>query len=302
METFSESKYNQTAIEKYNQKAVEKYNQNAVEKYNQNTIEERINTKWLGRRMLFYESIGSTNEQAHLLAEKEPGGTLIVADRQTAGKGRRGRAWDSPAGTNIYFSILLKPTFAPDKAFMLTLLMAYAVKEAVEGQLTAMLPLRCAIKWPNDIVVNGRKVCGILTELHLEGAAIHHVVIGVGINVGKQDFAPEIAGKATSLETECGKSISRSRLIADILQIFEREYEDFAAQDAARNLQGLKDRYNACLVNKDREVCVLDPKGEYRGVARGINDTGELLVELADGTVTEVYAGEVSVRGIYGYA
>lgn len=293
--------------------------------YNANTIQECLKTKRLGHNILFYESIGSTNEQAHLIARQESArgigavrpedscdhqiaepdrihGTLLVADKQTAGKGRRGRTWDSPAGTNVYFTLLLKPTFAPDKAPMLTLLMAYAVREAVQEQVTGLQEQNsCCIKWPNDIVLNGKKICGILTEMHLEGTSIHHVAIGVGINVGKQDFATDLVDKATSLEAECGQAFSRSRLLADILQIFEAEYEAFAANGASQNLQGLRDRYNSCLVNRDREVCVLDPKGEYRGVARGINDTGELLVELADGKVTEVYAGEVSVRGIYGY-
>lgn len=281
--------------------------------YNENTIQECLTTRWLGRNLLFYECTDSTSEQAHVVAgqqgspaDQENGhGTVLVADRQTAGKGRRGRAWESPAGTNLYFSLLLRPKFTPDKASMLTLLMAYAVREALERQMTAVKsPLHCAIKWPNDIVLNGKKICGILTEMHLAGTSIHHVVIGVGINVGKQDFAPELGDKATSLEVECGQVFDRSQLLAGILQIFEKEYETFAAQGATAGTQSLaawKDRYNACLVNKDREVCVLDPKGEYRGVARGINDTGELLVELADGTVTEVYAGEVSVRGIYGY-
>ena len=137
--------------------------------------------------------------------------------------------------------------------------------------------------------------------MYLEFNSIDHVIVGVGVNVGKQNFAPELVDKATSLEDACGQAFDRSRLLADILEVFEEEYESFAAEDAIADLKFFKEKYNACLVNRDREVCVLDPKGEYRGIARGINDTGELLVELQDGSLKEVYAGEVSVRGIYGY-
>ena len=273
--------------------------------YNQETIEKYLQTKWLGRNLLFYDSVGSTNDRVHQLADVLDGkatlhGAVVAADRQTAGKGRRGRVWESPAGANIYFSLLLRPTFAPDKASMLTLLIAYGVKCGIERQMVSDAS-QCGIKWPNDVVIDGKKVCGILTEMYLEGNSIDHVIVGVGVNVGKQNFAPELVDKATSLEDACGQVFDRSRLLADILEVFEEEYESFAAEDAIADLKFFKEKYNACLVNRDREVCVLDPKGEYRGIARGINDTGELLVELQDGSLKEVYAGEVSVRGIYGY-
>lgn len=263
--------------------------------YSKISILRELQTKQLGRNLLFFEETDSTNVQAQLAAmQGAADGTLVVAEKQTAGRGRRGRAWESPAVGNVYFTLLLKPDFAPEAAARLTLLMAYAVKCAVEQYVP------CAIKWPNDIVVEGKKVCGILTELRLEGTSIHHVVIGVGINVGKQEFAAELADKAIGLEDVCsdkGIIISRSQLIADVLKFFEKEYEAFKES----GLDAFIEKYNSCLVNKNREVCVLDPKGEYRGIARGINAQGELLVELADGTVNAVYAGEVSVRGVYGY-
>lgn len=263
--------------------------------YGREAIENRIRTctRWLGRQVCFYDETDSTNERAKQAAVGgTEDGTLFVADMQTSGKGRRGRQWNSPAGSNIYFTLLLKPKFPPDKASMLTLLMAYAVWQGV-AQYTP-----CGIKWPNDIVVKGRKVCGILTEMSVEQGRIQHVVIGVGINVGRQEFAPELGEKATSLEQECGQSISKTELLVDILAKFEAEYEKFID---VQDLSGIREAYNACLVNCDRDVRVLEPKGEYNGIARGITDTGELLVELADGSVEAVYAGEVSVRGIYGY-
>lgn len=302
--------------------------------YGQNDICSRIHTKWVGRNVKFYDKLASTNIQAKLEAENgAESGTLIIADMQTAGRGRRGRGWQSPAGTNVYFTLILKPDFTPDKASMLTLVMAMAVaegikktlpdadtvtvadgiertmhetepleqqKEPVSGGLPEQNNETCGlgIKWPNDLVLHGKKICGILTEMSVERDYIQHVVIGVGINVGKQDFEPEVAKKATTLEGEYGFAISRSLLVAETMAVFENLYEIFVRNG---NLSGLLEGYNALLVNRDREVCVLDPKGEYHGRAKGITSTGELLVELPDGRITEVYAGEVSVRGIYGY-
>lgn len=291
--------------EGYNIEAVQnrgyKLNPEEQDVYGQSELVSRINTKWVGKPAHFYESVGSTNVQAKIDAENgAKSGTLIVADRQTAGRGRRGRSWDSPGGTNIYFTLILKPDFAPDKASMLTIVMALAVAEGMRkniGVSVSMLP-SIEIKWPNDIVVNGKKVCGILTEMSLEHDYIQNVVIGVGINVRKQEFASQIADTATSLEEECGRRISRCALIGDIMEAFEENYGIFYG---VGDLSGLRKSYDSLLVNKDREVCVLDPKGEYKGIARGINDTGELIVEREDGSLEEVYAGEVSVRGIYGY-
>ena len=257
-------------------------------------LESRIHTKWIGRSLYYYDAIDSTNLQAKRLAEEgAPDGTVVVADQQSAGRGRRGRTWASPAGANLYFTVLLRPKIAPDKASMLTLVMALAVAEGIRS---IAIP---GIKWPNDIVIDGRKACGILTEMSLsaEQGSIDHLVIGVGINVAKQEFPAELQGHAVALE-EFTSKVNRSELLNAILQYFEGFYDLFCAQG---DLSGLKKSYDALLINRDRQVRVLDPKGEYDGVARGIRPTGELIVELPDGELREVYAGEVSVRGIYGY-
>ena len=254
----------------------------------------------------FFEELDSTNIRAKEEAVKgAESGTLIVADKQTAGRGRRGREWSSPGGKNIYFSLLLRPDLPTDKASMLTLVMALAVSKGIQQTMRELqtnvdgteIP-RPEIKWPNDIVMDGKKVCGILTEMGLKQNAIDYVVIGVGINVHNQEFAPELVDKAAALDVACGKRISRKVLLAHVTDAFETYYDIFMEQGS---LEGLRAEYEALLVNCGREVCVLEPRGEYRGVAKGITDTGELLVELPDGSVTEVYAGEVSVRGIYGY-
>lgn len=266
-----------------------------AEIYSKSEIASRIQTRWAGNKVYFYDEIGSTNVEAKRLAEAgAPHGTLVVADMQTAGRGRRGRSWISPAGTNIYFTILLKPEFAPDQASMLTLVIAHAITKVFRDT----LGLAAGIKWPNDVVIDGRKTCGILTEMSLEQNDIQYVVIGVGINVRKQEFAPEIAERAIALDEVSARPVDRSRLLADVMSRFEKDYETFLRTCSMASLQ---DSYNGMLVNLDREVCVLDPAGEYRGIARGINERGELIVELKDKSLRNVYAGEVSVRGVYGY-
>lgn len=265
------------------------------EVFGQNELESRMDTKWAGHPVSFYDTVNSTNLRAKLDADNgAPEGALVVADMQTAGRGRRGRTWSSPAGLNVYFTLILKPQYVPDKASMVTLVMALAVAEGIRET----CGVEAGIKWPNDIVANGKKVCGILTEMSVERDFIHHVVIGVGINVGLQEFAPELAATATSLQAECGRNVPKAALVANIMKAFEKHYEVFRGK---ADLSGLIGSYNEMLVNRDREVRVLDPKGEYSGIARGINEVGELLVELPDGRVEKVYAGEVSVRGIYGY-
>ena len=257
-------------------------------------LESRIHTKWIGRSLYYYDAIDSTNLQAKRLAEEgAPNGTVVVADQQSAGRGRRGRTWASPAGANLYFTVLLRPKIAPDKASMLTLVMALAVAEGIRS---IAIP---GIKWPNDIVIDGRKVCGILTEMSLsaEQGSIDHLVIGVGVNVAKQEFPKELQGYAVALE-EFTCKVNRSELLNAILEQFEGYYEQFCTQ---ADLSSLKNSYDALLVNYGRQVRVLDPKGEYDSIARGIRPTGELIVELPDGETRDVYAGEVSVRGIYGY-
>ena len=271
------------------------------EVYNQADIQSRLKTKWVGQPLLFFDSIDSTNIRAKQEAEQgAESGLLVVADKQTAGRGRRGRGWESPSGINIYYTLLLKPDFAADCAPMLTLVMALAVAKGIRQTLRrdSEEAAKVGIKWPNDIVVDGKKVCGILTEMSMEQSYIQHIVIGVGINVRKQEFPEEIRDKAAAIDEQCGFRISRSQLIADIMEAFEEDYAIFLQ---THDLKGLRASYAKLLVNQDREVCVLDPKGEYRGIARGINDQGELLVERQDGNIQEVYAGEVSVRGVYGY-
>lgn len=265
-------------------------------------IGSHLDTEVMGRCCIFYDETDSTNTRAKQLAEEgKPHGTLVCAERQTGGKGRRGRAWSSPPGEAVYMTLLLKPRIQPVHASMLTLVMglaaAKACNEALYKKLGENAP-KVQVKWPNDLVLEGRKLAGILTEMSAEVDYINYVVIGIGINVNMRRFPEEIAKVANSLYQVSGQTFSRAELTACCMKHFEECYNRFSATE---DLSGLKEDYENLLVNMNQPVRVLDPRQEFEGKALGINEKGELLVEREDGQITPVYAGEVSVRGIYGY-
>ena len=261
--------------------------------YNETTIADQIHTKWAGKTVHFVRKTDSTNLWIKRLAkEGAPEGTLALAEFQSAGRGRLGRSWEVPEGTSVMMSILLRPKFEPQYAPTLTLVMGMAVAKAVKN-----LGFDVSIKWPNDVVVSHKKICGILTEMGVRDGKIDYAVIGVGINVNIREFPEEMADKATSLYLESGKEFDRSQIPGLVMEAFEEYYEKFAA---TCDLSGLKEEYESILANYNQPVRVL-AKEPYEGVARGITDGGELLVEKTDGTIVAVSAGEVSVRGLYSY-
>ena len=263
--------------------------------FGERSIKSVLHTSWLGQELLFFNEIDSTNDELKRRADKgAKEGLVAVADIQTKGKGRRGRSWTTPAGVNIAMSYLLRPELPPDIAPMMTLIMAMAAAKGIKE----ISSLETRIKWPNDIVINGKKLVGILTEMTAEPDFIHEVIVGTGINVNTESFPEEISDTATSMRREGSRTYSRSKTVAAVTEAFESYYEIFLQTG---DLRGLKDEYNALCANVDAEVRVLDPKGEYEGLAQGIDDKGELIVRKDDGTEERVYAGEVSVRGIYGY-
>ena len=258
-------------------------------------LESRTHTKYVGQTVYYSREVDSTNTWAKRLAEEgAPNGTLTTAETQTAGKGRRGRVWKSPEGTSVSMSILLYPDLEPAKAPMLTIVMGLAVVQGVQRA----LGIDTKIKWPNDAVLNGKKLCGILTEMSAQIDYFNYVVIGTGINVNQMEFPEEIAEIATSLAIEMGHPVNRAKVVAAVLEAFEEDYEKFLE---AGDLSELKEAYEAVLANKDQPVRVLDPKEPFEGVALGITPTGELRVQKEDGTIVEVHSGEVSVRGLYSY-
>ena len=261
--------------------------------YNETTIADQIHTKWAGKTVHFARETDSTNLWIKRLAKEGASeGTLALAEFQSAGRGRLGRSWEVPEGTSVMMSILLRPKFEPQYAPTLTLVMGMAVAKAVKS-----LGFDVSIKWPNDVVVSHKKICGILTEMGVRDGKIDYAVIGVGINVNIREFPEEMADKATSLYLESGKEFDRSQIPGLVMEAFEKYYEKFAA---TCDLSGLKEEYESILANYNQPVRVL-AKEPYDGVARGITDGGELLVEKTDGTIVAVSAGEVSVRGLYSY-
>ncbi len=262
---------------------------------NEPEIKSILKTKWAGQEVLYFDTIDSTNTKAQELAEKGyPSGTLVVADQQVSGKGRRGRGWVSPSGTGIFMTLMIKPDIKPNNASMLTLVAALAVAKALKD----VTGEDAKIKWPNDIVINGKKICGILTEMSAQFDYINHIVIGIGINVHNESFPEEIGSMASSLMIEAGgKKFRRAEIIAQTMLHFEEYYEIFLQTE---DLSALVGEYDELLVNMNKAVKVLDPKEPFEGKAMGITKHGELIVDTWESRKL-VSSGEVSVRGIYGY-
>lgn len=258
-------------------------------------IKSLLHTDWVAKEVLYFDTIDSTNTKAQELAEKGyPSGTLVVADKQESGKGRRGRSWVSPSGTGIFMTLMIKPDINPNNASMLTLVAALAVAKAI----TSVTGEDALIKWPNDIVVNGKKVCGILTEMNAQFDYINHIVVGIGINVHNESFPEEISQMASSLMIEAGgKRFHRAQIIAETMSYFEQYYDTFLK---TQDLSALVREYDELLVNRNKSVRVLDPKEPFDGKAMGITPKGELIVDTWESRKL-VSSGEVSVRGIYGY-
>lgn len=261
---------------------------------NENELRSIRKTEWLGNRICYEPVMGSTNTRAMQLAEEgAPHGTLIVTDMQESGRGRRGRKWETPAGSAIAMTFLLRPEINPNNASMLTLVAAMAVARGIEDE----TGLKVGIKWPNDIVINGKKVSGILTEMSAQTDYVNHIVIGIGINVHVEAFSEELQDMATSLFIELGMKVNRAALIERICEYFEAYYDVFLQTE---DLSAIAKQYDAYMVNRNKPVRVLDPKESFEGTARGITVRGELLVDTWESRRL-VSSGEVSVRGLYGY-
>lgn len=261
---------------------------------NEMRIREYLQTKWLGKKIIYLPVTDSTNTQAKKMGEEgAEHGTLVVTQCQTAGRGRRGRSWESPEG-NVYFTFLLRPEVEISRASMITLVAALAVAKAVDD----VTGLDSKIKWPNDVVANGKKLCGILTESSSDLEYINYAVVGIGINVNQTAFPEEIAETASSLLLETGHTVDRGQLLGVFLNRFEQYYETFIQTE---DMSGLRDVYNEKLVNCGREVKIIEKDRERVLKALGIDNDGGLVVENSEGERESIISGEVSVRGIYGY-
>lgn len=250
----------------------------------------------VGAALLCLDTVDSTNNELKRRADTAPDGLAVLAQEQTGGRGRLGRSFISPAGKGLYLSVLLRPQCVLADAGMLTAWTAVAVCRALER----CCGVRAGIKWPNDIMLEGRKLCGILTELELEAetAALRHVIVGVGINVSQDaaDFGPEVAPVAISLAQALGRAPRRSQLAAEVLSALDDLYRAFPAQKA-----DYLARYRALCVTAGRAVRVLRPGQVRTGTAEAVNEDFALLVRWDNGEQEALSSGEVSVRGLLGY-
>ncbi len=235
----------------------------------------------------YFEEVASTNDLAKELAAQEaPEGTLVVAEAQSRGRGRLGRQWESPAGAGLYVSLILRPVLPPTEMPQITLTTAVAVARALK-RVAGVAP---GIKWPNDLLLGGRKLGGILTEMETESEQIRHLVVGLGLNVNNQAFPEEIAAIATSLALATGRRHSRVRLLQAWLEEFEELYGRFLAREFA----GILDEWRSFAVTLGREVTVRQGPLVIHGQALEVAPDGALLVETASGMVVRVTSGEIT--------
>ncbi len=258
-------------------------------------IEPYLSTKYIGRNIIYYDTLDSTNNKARDMAiEGAEEGLVVIAEEQTKGRGRLGRVWTTPKLSSAAFSIAVRPSIKPEDASGLTLIMGDAVCRAIRK----VTGLNAKIKWPNDIIVNGKKVCGILTEMNAEIERINYIVLGVGININVDKFPEDIKHIATSLNLELGKLVSRKEIVAEVFNEFEMLYDDFKEN----GLKNIMDEFKSFSVTLGKKVRVISINEEFEGEAIDITDDGLLVVKLEDGSTRNVISGDVSVRGISGYA
>ena len=263
-----------------------------MNEYNKTAIEAALKTKKIGHPLYFYPETDTTNDRIRELAlEGAPEGTLAVAEMQTAARGRRGRVWQAPAESGVWMSLLLRPDIPPTQASVLTLLAGIALTEAIED----VTGLEVGIKWPNDILLNGKKLVGILTEMDCDMEKIHSVTVGMGINVNTKAFPEELQEIATSLYLESGREYDRAELVGQAMKRFEALYEEFLSEGGV--FAPFKERYRGKCLNIGKEVRVIG--GEtYLATALDITPEGELIVKRKDNGAEEVvFSGEVSIRG-----
>lgn len=257
-------------------------------------IKHNLKTETLGQVICYQERLDSTNNKAKALArEGAKEGLLVITDHQTQGKGRLGRVWESPAGTGIWMSLVLRPNILPQHASQLTLVAGLSMCETIQE----VTGLEAKIKWPNDIVVNGKKVCGILTEMSAEIEGINYIILGIGVNVNMAYFSEELP-YASSLALEGKREYSRKEIIKRFLEKFEDDYYNYKLKP---DLAVIMERYEKSCISLHKKVKLLMRNEEIIAKATGITKDGGLLVVFEDGTSKEVLSGEVSVRGIYGY-
>lgn len=249
-----------------------------------------LKTKKLGHNIIHFDDIDSTNSESKKLAQKdEPSGTIVISEMQTQGSGRFRRAWTSPKG-GIWFTLILKPHIMPQKAPKVTQIAAAAMNKALR-----LHDIDTKIKWPNDIVLNNKKICGILSEMKCDMDVIHYLVVGIGLNVNidKDSFDKELLNTASSLMIEKGKTFNRAEILADFLKCFEDMYSSFVEKD------DLDETIKICRDNSNtfgRKAKLITLNKEESVTCIGISDSLNLIVKDSSGKEREIISGEISFK------
>jgi BirA family biotin operon repressor/biotin-[acetyl-CoA-carboxylase] ligase len=265
-----------------------KKNRPAVDPLTPSEIRPLLATKWMGRTIHHFQTIDSTNSKAFQLAlQGAEEGEAVIAESQEKGRGRMGRPWYSPPSSNLYLSVILRPKIPPQQASLLTLMAAVATAEAVR-EFSGLLPL---IKWPNDILLRGRKVAGLLNEIHSGMGRVHFVILGLGVNLNMDGklFPREIRNVATSLKKEMGRAVSRKAFLQVLLQKLEAWYELFLKEGPPPVLKAWRDRAQI----KGRPVKVTSSGETLTGLAVDIDSDGSLILRMEDGRQKRIVTGDV---------
>ncbi|MEW6188515.1 MAG: biotin--[acetyl-CoA-carboxylase] ligase [Actinomycetota bacterium] len=250
-------------------------------------IRYKLSTKILGKEIHHFKEVGSTNDIAKDLAIRgAPEGTIVVAEGQTRGRGRLDRRWFSPPG-GIWISLILRPSMSPADIPKITLMTSVAVAKAI-GEVTG---LRVEIKWPNDILLRGKKVAGILTEMGAETDRLNFVVVGIGINANVDIFPPDLEPHATSVRRVLGESVDRLKLLRCLLGRLERKY--IRLQEG--RFKGILNEWKELCATLDAQVKISTVDGEIQGKAIGVDEHGALILKLASGKTKTIYAGDVTI-------
>jgi len=255
-------------------------------------VQDRLSTDRFGREMRGAETVGSTNTAAAEWArEGAPDGSVFVTEYQSAGRGRHGRAWTAKKGQNLMFSVVLRPTLEADRLGLITIAAGVAVAEAIEDFVS---PQRAALKWPNDVLLEGRKTCGMLLESSLSGRqAAGAVVLGIGLNVNQTEFPDELADTATSLRLAAGRAVPRGSLFARLLRRLEARYDTVQTNGIHAVREAFRDR----LASLHDRATFQAPgtEGGISGVVQGITDTGALRLDTPEGPRT-IHAADATGR------
>ncbi|MBC2257761.1 biotin--[acetyl-CoA-carboxylase] ligase [Listeria booriae] len=248
----------------------------------------RAKTHFIGQHMSFHETVASTQLVAHqLVGEDAADGTVVIADEQKAGKGRLARPWDSQPGAGIWMSTILRPEIPMQQVPQFTFIASLAIAEAIEN-VTGLAP---QIKWPNDLYINKRKVCGVLTEMQAEADQVRAIIIGTGINVNQTEFPEELREKATSLAILAGNPVSRGALFGEIVQQLEKYYQLFLEQGFAP----IKLLWEERAIPFNETIVAKTLRGEVRGTVKGISDEGILIVQDAEGQEHSIFSADISL-------